>query len=101
MFGSLLTTFGSVEVGGRNFYKLMKQGECVLLYPGGVREVYALAAWQVMHCTRACLSTPIVKLDTSLCSGSCLVCGLPQCPTSGQAVGAVVLTFPARDACVL
>ena len=39
VFGSLLTTFGSVEVGGRNFYKLMKQGECVLLYPGGVREV--------------------------------------------------------------
>ena len=39
VFGSLLTTFGSVEVGGRNFFKLMQQGECVLLYPGGVREV--------------------------------------------------------------
>lgn len=42
VFGSLLTTFGSVEVGGRNFFKLMQQGECVLLYPGGVREVTAL-----------------------------------------------------------
>lgn len=40
VFGSLLTTFGSVEVGGRNFFKLMQQGECVLLYPGGVREAY-------------------------------------------------------------
>ena len=39
VFGSLLTTFGSVEVGGRNFFKLMQNGECVLLYPGGVREV--------------------------------------------------------------
>ena len=42
VFGSLLTTFGSVEVGGRNFFKLMQNGECVLLYPGGVREVCAL-----------------------------------------------------------
>ena len=42
VFGSLLTTFGSVEVGGRNFFKLMQNGECVLLYPGGVREVYTL-----------------------------------------------------------
>ncbi len=42
VFGSLLTTFGSVEVGGRNFFKLMQQGECVLLYPGGVRQVTAL-----------------------------------------------------------
>ena len=39
VFGSLLTTFGSVEVGGRNFFKLLQNGECVLLYPGGVREV--------------------------------------------------------------
>ena len=42
VFGSLLTTFGSVEVGGRNFFKLMQNGECVLLYPGGVREVCTL-----------------------------------------------------------
>ncbi|KAL3153931.1 hypothetical protein ABBQ32_013493 [Trebouxia sp. C0010 RCD-2024] len=42
VFGSLLTTFGSVEVGGRNFFKLMQNGECVLLYPGGVREAYKM-----------------------------------------------------------
>lgn len=44
VFGSLLTTFGSVEVGGRNFFKLMQNGECVLLYPGGVREVRTVTA---------------------------------------------------------
>lgn len=65
VFGSLLTTFGSVEVGGRNFYKLMQQGECVLLYPGGVREVSTLflhhqpciLQQHVCHCP-ACSLTP-------------------------------------------
>lgn len=50
VFGSLLTTFGSVEVGGRNFFKLMQNGECVLLYPGGVREVGPL-----LHSCYPCL----------------------------------------------
>ena len=50
VFGSLLSTFGSVEVGGRNFFKLMQNGECVLLYPGGVREVCSL-----LHMPSLCL----------------------------------------------
>lgn len=35
----LLTTFGAVPVTGKNFYKLLKQNENILLYPGGSREV--------------------------------------------------------------
>lgn len=38
---SLLTTFGAVPVGGRNFFRLLQNGEAVLLFPGGVREVCA------------------------------------------------------------
>lgn len=38
-FGSLLATYGAVPVGGRNMHKLLQQGEIVLLYPGGAREV--------------------------------------------------------------
>ncbi len=53
VFGSLLTTFGSVEVGGRNFFKLMQQGECVLLYPGGVREVAPLSLILVLLSSHA------------------------------------------------
>ena len=34
-----MTTFGAVKVGGRNFFRLLKNGEAVLLFPGGVREV--------------------------------------------------------------
>ena len=34
-----MTTFGAVPVGGRNFFRLMQNGEAVLLFPGGVREV--------------------------------------------------------------
>lgn len=34
------TTFGAVPVSGMNFYRLMKQGEAVLLFPGGVREAF-------------------------------------------------------------
>ena len=41
-FKSLLTTFGAVPVGGRNFFRLLQNGEAVLLFPGGVREVCAL-----------------------------------------------------------
>jgi hypothetical protein len=38
-FGSFLQTFGAVPVSGRNLHSLLAQGEAVLLYPGGVREV--------------------------------------------------------------
>jgi 1-acyl-sn-glycerol-3-phosphate acyltransferase len=38
-FGSLLSTYGAVPVSGRNMHKLLEQGEMVLLYPGGAREV--------------------------------------------------------------
>ena len=41
-FKSLLTTFGAVPVGGRNFFRLLQNGEAVLLFPGGVREVCSL-----------------------------------------------------------
>jgi len=34
-----LLRFPAVPVGGRNFFKLMQNGEAALLYPGGVREV--------------------------------------------------------------
>ena len=34
-----MTTFGAVPVGGRNFFRLLQNGEAVLLFPGGVREV--------------------------------------------------------------
>ena len=37
---STFTTFGAVPVTGRNFYKLLAAGECVLLFPGGVREAF-------------------------------------------------------------
>ena len=42
-FQGLMTTFGAVKVGGRNFFKLLQNGEAVLLFPGGVREVRSLA----------------------------------------------------------
>jgi hypothetical protein len=38
-FASLLSTYGAVPVSGRNMHKLLAQGEMVLLYPGGAREV--------------------------------------------------------------
>lgn len=34
------TAFGAVPVSGFNFFRLMKQGEAVLLFPGGVREAF-------------------------------------------------------------
>ncbi|KAK9819759.1 hypothetical protein WJX72_002051 [[Myrmecia] bisecta] len=39
-FSNLMTTFGAVPVGGRNFFRLLQQGEAVMLFPGGVREAY-------------------------------------------------------------
>jgi hypothetical protein len=38
-FSSFMTTFGAVPVTASNFFQLMQQGEAVLLFPGGVREV--------------------------------------------------------------
>ena len=40
-FKSFMSTFGAVPVTGKNFFKLLRNGEAVLLYPGGVREVGA------------------------------------------------------------
>ena len=42
-FKSFMATFGAVPVSGKNFYQLLKNGEAVLLYPGGVREVRGAA----------------------------------------------------------
>lgn len=44
-FGSLLSTYGAVPVSGRNMHKLLEQGEMVLLYPGGAREVRSVVAF--------------------------------------------------------
>jgi pimeloyl-ACP methyl ester carboxylesterase len=37
---SQFTAFGAVPVSGKNLYKLLAAGECVLLFPGGVREAF-------------------------------------------------------------
>lgn len=38
--GGSFATFGAVPVSGFNFFRLMKKGEAVLLFPGGVREAF-------------------------------------------------------------
>jgi hypothetical protein len=38
-FSGLLSTYGAVPVSGKNMHKLLANGEIVLLYPGGAREV--------------------------------------------------------------
>ena len=38
-FESFMSTYGAVKVGGRSFFRLMQNGEHVLLFPGGVKEV--------------------------------------------------------------
>jgi hypothetical protein len=38
-FSSLLSTYGAVPVNGKNMHQLLANGEIVLLYPGGAREV--------------------------------------------------------------
>jgi hypothetical protein len=52
-FGNLLSTYGAVPVSGRNMHKLLEQGEMVLLYPGGAREV---------SCTRPAVAAPCCVL---------------------------------------
>ena len=37
-----MKTFGAVRVSPRNCYKLLENGESVLLYPGGAREAFRL-----------------------------------------------------------
>jgi len=39
-FGSFMQTFGAVKVGPSSFFRLLRAGEAVLLYPGGAREAY-------------------------------------------------------------
>lgn len=48
-----MTTFGAVPVGGRNFFRLMQNGEAVLLFPGGVREVCV--------CCRSCQNPQLLS----------------------------------------
>jgi hypothetical protein len=38
--GNTFHTFGAVEVSGQNLYRLLRQKEAVLLFPGGVREAF-------------------------------------------------------------
>ena len=38
----LMMTYGAVRVSPKNLYGLLKQNECVLLYPGGARESFKL-----------------------------------------------------------
>lgn len=39
-FADFMTEFGAVPVSARNMIQLLKNGESVLLFPGGVREAY-------------------------------------------------------------
>eukprot|EP00210_Caulerpa_lentillifera_P001865 g1794.t1 len=39
---NFMTTYGAVAVSPMNLYRLLKQGERVLLYPGGAREAFKL-----------------------------------------------------------
>ena len=39
-FRAFMSEFGAVPVSGRNFIRLLQNGEAVLLFPGGVREAY-------------------------------------------------------------
>eukprot|EP00850_Spirogloea_muscicola_P014598 SM000106S13946 [mRNA] locus=s106:105862:111881:+ [translate_table: standard] len=38
-FGAILASYGAVMASPRNCFKLLQEGECVLLYPGGGKEV--------------------------------------------------------------
>lgn len=48
-FKNFMTTFGAVPVGGRTFFRLLQNGEAVLLFPGGVREVSSLLNQGLHH----------------------------------------------------
>lgn len=61
-FGSLLSTYGAVPVSGRNMHKLLEQGEMVLLYPGGAREVRGQDSGR-------CLGSVVLAIRTCMCDG--------------------------------
>lgn len=61
-FGSLLSTYGAVPVSGRNMHKLLEQGEMVLLYPGGAREVRGQDSGR-------CLGWVVLAGQTCMCDG--------------------------------
>lgn len=75
-FGSLLSTYGAVPVSGRNMHKLLEQGEMVLLYPGGAREVRPLVGAAGLGCH--CLCQYFVTLS------SCVVDTYNQCKCSSH-----------------
>lgn len=39
-FSQMLETFGAVRVSPRNMFRLLSNGEAILLFPGGMREAY-------------------------------------------------------------
>lgn len=46
-FGSFLTRWGAVPVGATNLFRLLRDGEAVMLFPGGASEVRSAGAVQV------------------------------------------------------
>lgn len=54
----LITTFGGVPVSAKNMFQLLKGGEHVLLYPGGVREVKCLQGTNDFGLAMSILSRP-------------------------------------------
>jgi hypothetical protein len=62
-FGSFLTLWGAVPVGPLTLFRLLKNGECVLLFPGGATEVsrctqllraFLLSAMCKVYCLFVC-----------------------------------------------
>ena len=49
-FGSFLARWGAVPVGATNLFRLLRDGEAVMLFPGGASEVRATASAACM-CT--------------------------------------------------
>lgn len=70
-FGSLLSTYGAVPVSGRNMHKLLEQGEMVLLYPGGAREVRG-GAVEGFVVRGACVQMHLFLIGAVLGAACCL-----------------------------
>jgi hypothetical protein len=78
---SQFSKFGAVPVSGRNLYKLLNNGECILLFPGGVREAfkrknerYQVRPWGLSQIQERCfclLNTPtdVFLSQPRSCSG--------------------------------
>tara|TARA_B110000240_G_scaffold22136_1_gene22453 strand:+ start:204 stop:2621 length:2418 start_codon:yes stop_codon:yes gene_type:complete len=78
---SQFSKFGAVPVSGRNLYKLLNNGECILLFPGGVREAfkrknerYQVRPWGLSQIQERCfclLNTPtdVFRSQPRSCSG--------------------------------